>query len=665
MAYEQFDILVKPRFDGGGGGVVVGQQGIYKVYSPNGELLDTISTSGVRRGNHGYKVASRAIASGLPEGSYIEFNGVKYTLKGNGARNEFKYGNSTPTLVGSQGAVGGVGMGANGVPTSSGQVSGGVAYPYDISGAYPDPVTIGYNPTTLAPYQHTDPIEYAERFAEFNREQQKINWETSREMAEDVLDTELEGLRRFAPEAARIQRDLVSADNRFNQRERTAQLEAVIPDVLEDQDAQAERARSYARGELPDEVQDAALSLGVRSSAADIAAAGGFGPQSSASRSLATLMSADKRFDIARFGEELSAQSMQGRAQLRLAPTEYANAGSQIKVTPTRDAGSVSEGLYKDTNQNTLLRPSEALGSETQQQQFRTTQEQGVNNFNATNRHTVDTWNATTRNQFALGLFDYQAQLANNIQQSNQAQQNIIREDALREQNIKTFEESLRQAQRSGDTAAVGAAIGGIISAFGGVSGLMNAIEKTVGSDLNGDGSIGGGAKTGEGTPGTDTGGTTGGVGTGGTIGGTGSGTSGGTGGGAVGVDVGNGSSMPSPSTPSNGGNSHNEDVTVDVGTGGEPDVRDELDTPATFDPPETGEMDPDDTFVIGSTDDGYGDFDDNFAVGSTEGESYSALRSYAEKKEYGKLNQVFFNQKLSPRDYSMLVNFWDDYYGV
>jgi len=79
----------------------------------------------------------------------------------------------------------------------------------------------------------------------------------------------------------------------------------------------------------------------VRSDAADTAGFSGIGTRSQKASKISDLMSADQRFKIAQYGENLTSQNVRDQsglianeANLTLAPTEYSSVGSQIKATP-------------------------------------------------------------------------------------------------------------------------------------------------------------------------------------------------------------------------------------------------------------------------------------------------------------------------------------------
>ena len=123
----------------------------------------------------------------------------------------------------------------------------GVA-PGDISSKFPSPALVNYQPATSAPYTFTDPAKYIQSIGNVNTKQILNNENTSRNIALDQLHTELSGLEGFAPAAAALQKNLTSADNTFNQGQRTNQINTTLPGVNADLSAQTDRADAFASG---------------------------------------------------------------------------------------------------------------------------------------------------------------------------------------------------------------------------------------------------------------------------------------------------------------------------------------------------------------------------------------------------------------------------------
>lgn len=274
---------------------------------------------------------------------------------------------------------------------------------------------ITYDPTQTASYDFTDPQAFAKSFGGFNRSEIKQNYALAKELALDQLDTELQGLQTFAPAAAALKRSQTSLDNIFNQQERQAQVNSALPNAAGDLAAQRERALAYSRGEVPNSVTDRALELGVRSQAADVASAGGFGARSSVSRKISDLMSADERLKLASYGESLLTGNLNSAVSLLLAPTEYSNAGNQIQVTPQTNAGIQAGANLNQINADTLINPTTALNSQVQQRQFGTQLQQQTNQFNASNQLNTSQFNANNQ----LNTSQFNANLKNNVAQFN------------------------------------------------------------------------------------------------------------------------------------------------------------------------------------------------------------------------------------------------------
>lgn len=318
---------------------------------------------------------------------------------------------------------------------------GGVAVPpEDISDLFPEFTPVDFNPVDFptietAPYDFTDPQAFAKSFADFNREQIKTNFGQSQDMALQALSTELRGLQSFAPAAASLARQQTSIDNQFNQLLRTSQVNSALPNARGDLEAQRQRAASYARGELPNSITDRALELGIRSRAADQSGFSGVGNRSQQATKTSDLMSAEERLQIAQYGEGLVGQNLQTSSNLLLAPTEYAQTGSQIRPTPEVGAGRLTYQGLGAVNEATLLSPGNALEATIQQKQFGTNLEQRTREFNATGTFNASTFNsqgALQADEFnstgaftqGLGFFNYQNQLAGQNQAASQANLN-------------------------------------------------------------------------------------------------------------------------------------------------------------------------------------------------------------------------------------------------
>jgi len=476
-----FDILIKPKFDGqGGGGVVTSQPGTLVVYSPDGEVLDTVQVGGAK-GSEGYKQSVNSIAKGLPAGSTIEFTPqggtpTVYNLTQYGQRHEFSFGNPEPTVVSGKGAVGSVGGGGGGASYPGqfepGSAGGYGAYPGYLGGEFPTPSLVDYDPINAAEYNFTDPIDFAKAFGSFNREELLKNFDQSKKFALDTLQTELQGLEGFVPAASALKRKETALDNIFNQQQRTDQINKVLPEARGQLDAQGQRAETYAQGRVPDSVTDAALELGVRSDAADLASAGGFGSTSSVARKTSDLMSAKERIALSQYGDQALTSNIGTKANLFLAPTSYSDAGQQIRVTPEVGAGRLTSQGFSELNANTLISPGAALSAEINQQQFSTNINQRTNEFNAGNQFSANQINAGYENQFKLGKFGYDVDFAGIVAGAHQTDINTTIALEQQEQAHDTFNEHEDNAQQSDQTGAIFEAGGQIVAAiFGGYSG--------------------------------------------------------------------------------------------------------------------------------------------------------------------------------------------------
>lgn len=328
---------------------------------------------------------------------------------------------------------------------------GYAAYPAYLGGMFPSTALVDYQPIESAEYEYTDPFEFAQQYGELTRSEYSKNVAASKQYALDQLQTELEGLESYVPAAAALKRQETAIDNVFNQAQRTAQLQAITPEIITQLKAQGERATAYAEGRLPDTVQDRALELGVRSRAADIASAGGFGATSSVSRKASELMSAEQRLELSKYGDTLLTSNIGTKTATLLAPTEYSQAGSQISVTPSISGSQLQSQNISNLSNLGMIPASTALSSQISQKQFETNLQQTTNQFNASNLLTASTTNAAALNNFALTKFNYETAYAEGL--ATAAQTNINTELSLAQQEAYTnqLESYIEQARRSGD----------------------------------------------------------------------------------------------------------------------------------------------------------------------------------------------------------------------
>lgn len=346
---------------------------------------------------------------------------------------------------------GSVGGGAFGGGTTAG---GFGAIPQYLGDQFPSPQINPDRPIPLAPYNETSIKKFAGEIGDFNRTQLGVNSKLAKETALDTLDTELAGLEKFVPRAATVQRGEVLKDNTFNQASRTAQINAVLPNAIEDIESQRKRANAYASGKAPDSIIDAALELGVRSSSADAASAGGFGVNSSASRKVSDLMSADKRLQLASYGEQLLGTNQQQAASLLLAPTEYANAGSQVQVMPSQSGGTLQQAEQARADRTTVIDPGQALSTQIQQQQFMTKLVDETNRYNSTTGIQNGQFNTSNVNNFALSKFNYQVGYANAVAGAQQIDINTGLALSQQEQAQNIAIESKKETQAANDKKA-------------------------------------------------------------------------------------------------------------------------------------------------------------------------------------------------------------------
>lgn len=491
-----FDILVKPVFDGiGGGGVVTSQPGRLVVRGPDGTVLDTVDVGGPR-GSEGFKQPVSSIAQGLPPGSTLEFTpqggqSSVYNITGAGKRHEFQFGRSDPTVVSDKGAIGSAPGGGYPGGFAPGVAGGYGVYPSYLGNMFPSPALVNYDPIEAASYDFVDPMEFAQAFGGFNREELRKNFDLSKEFAFETLAAELQGLEGFVPAASALKRNEVALDNIFNQQQRTQQIDTALPGVRGQLDRQAQRAETFAEGGVPDSISDRALELGVRSEAADIATAGGFGSDSSVARKLSDILSAEQRIGLSQYGDQLLSSNINQRANLLLAPTSYSDAGQQIRVTPEVGAGRLTTQGLSELNANTLISPGAALQAEIGQQQFVTNLRQQTNQFNASNQFAANQLNAGYQNQFALGLFDYQVGFAGAVAGALQTGINTGFALAQQQRYEEIFGDHFNQAQQAGQAGAIAGAITQLPGIIAGINSLLDTFglnsENTPGINPNPD----------------------------------------------------------------------------------------------------------------------------------------------------------------------------------
>lgn len=419
------------------------------------------------------------------QGAILSFGGQQQVL--DNSNMSYRGGSVGSLSPSSKGAIGGGGFaGGGGRPDTDGipdQPGFGGSYapnqvgqygfaPADLTSQFPSPFLSGYNPINAAPFKFTDVSKFAKQYGQFNREELNKNFNFSKGLALDTLDTELQSLQGYAPAAAALKRNETSIDNQFNQQQRTSQIDTALPGVRNQSIAQGQRAESYANGRIPDPVQDRAFELGVRSSAADNANAGGFGANSSVARKASDLMSAAQRVDLSKYGDQLLGQNIQQRYNNEVAPTEFSNAGSQINVNPPVSYSQLQESNFGQVNQATIMPTGAAFTGQVQQNQFVTGLEQQTRQFNASNTLQNDQFNAGNQNNFALQKFGYQVGEAGAF--AGAAQTNLNTGVALDQQAqaAKNFQDYLGQAQQAGTinsiTQGLGSLIGGFANLFSG-----------------------------------------------------------------------------------------------------------------------------------------------------------------------------------------------------
>lgn len=452
-----------------------------QIFGPNGELQDTFKRSNYGQEN-GVKFYSSKTGS-----SYAPNSQVRVTL-GDGTTKNFNVGNTGGRYEGdfSSGSFNQVadpyaGGNGGGTPNFTPGQAGYGYYPGYLGNNYPSPFLSSYNAIDSAKYKYTDPLEFAKNYGEFNRGEVNKNYDQASQIALKTLDTELQGLQNFSPAAGALKRSETSIDNQFNQAERTRQLDAAMPGVRGQLQSQSSRAEAYANGRAPDGVTDAALELGIRSDAADTASAGGFGSRSSTARNLANSMSADKRIQLSQYGDQLLSSNINQRQSVEMAPTEYSDAGSQIRTTPSVSASQLTQQNLSDLNNLTTMSTSTAFQGEVQQQQYQTSLNQSTSQFNASNQLQNSQFNAGVQNTNSAGLFDYQAGYAGSVASAYQTDLNTQTALQQQQQYQQIFSDYQQQAQDAGTTQSVAQGVSAVSGAVGGGVAAINSISSALG----------------------------------------------------------------------------------------------------------------------------------------------------------------------------------------
>lgn len=408
-----------------------------------------------------------------------------YNLPNGGQRYEGSLGDPGSLKAVNKGPMGGGGGAGGSFPGGLSPFNYGAgASPGYLGGSYPTFQPVNFNPVNFqdinAPdYQMVNPVDFSNNYGKAIDPQIYANFGKSSGMALDTLATELRGLKAFEPAAAGLAREQAAIDNLQNQSQRTRQVENTLPGVVNNLRGQTDRAATYATGKLPNSIDDAALQYGIGSRAADQATTRGFGDNSLAGKGAASLMSAEERFKIAQYGEGLIAQNAQTRTALELAPTEYINAGQQIKVTPSVDAGQYSRQYFNDINQLSTLPVGQAFQGAINQSQFSAGQQLDVSKFNASTGLSAQEFNSSndlqaqqynSSNQFAasMGLFNYNAGFSSNLAGLQTSQINQQRQDMLTQQLLEQFSSSKNEAQTASTIGSIINGIGSVASMFGG-----------------------------------------------------------------------------------------------------------------------------------------------------------------------------------------------------
>ncbi len=475
--------LYKPNFSHGGGGVVTpGKANSITVKGPDGSVIYT--GSGLV-GSEGTKF--QLPVGKIPPGSTFSIDdGTPFTIKDPSQRNEYGTG-PDPTNVGGRGSLGGPGSAGPGNLQPS---PFGAGYsPAYLGGQFPTFQPVKYNPINQPDFQGTNAGDFSSQYGQGIRNDILQNFGQSQSLALGTLATELQGLKAFAPAAAALARTTAAQDTFANQNLRTAQLQSTIPGALNNLSQQTSDAATYAQGKLPNSFNDTQLEYGIRSRAADNASTRGFGDNSLIGKSSSDLMSAEERFQIAQYGNTLGTQNAEVRNTLEVAPTEYINAGQQIRTMPTVSAGQYAQQYTNEANQLGLVNAGQAYQGTIGQNEFSAGQSLQTQEFNATNNLNTQQFNSTNGFAAQLGFFNYQNGFANNLAGLGTAQVDQQRADAQRQQLLDLYTQNQSSAQTTGLLSGL-LNLGGNASSGGG-GGILGSIFGGIGSLFGGGGSGG------------------------------------------------------------------------------------------------------------------------------------------------------------------------------
>lgn len=440
-------LIYKPFSDGqlnpGGLSVLlpfdVGEAQDVRLVDQGGNTLEVLQKGAP--GKEGIKYYTRKPGSAFGQNVKLLVDGKEFNIPNAGQRYEGSFaGDADLSPVNKGSSSGPAGL----QPTAF----GAGAAPAYLGDQYPAYQPTFFDPIPLTQAAFQDPQAFAAEYGVEAVEQILRNYDEAEKLGLRQLETELQGLQNFVPAAAALKRRELSADQRFNQAMRTGQIADVLPDVQANLRGQTDRAASYAEGRLPSGIEDEALSVAVRSRAADVSRSRGFGDNSVVAQTTSDLMSAEERFKIAQYGEELITRNAAARSEFELAPTAYSDAGTQVKVTPEVGAGRAAQAYSETLTQSSTLTAAQAIQAAINQVQFNAEMEANTNRFNATTGLQNQQFNAQNMFTAQLGAFNYNQGFAANLAGLQTAQISNNRADKIREQLTAIYQNAKGDAQR-------------------------------------------------------------------------------------------------------------------------------------------------------------------------------------------------------------------------
>lgn len=306
-----------------------------------------------------------------------------------------------------------IGNGSQRIENNNGSVTSGpggsfrtLNSPYGVSAVLPNnhnafkdlsaPLLKAQTPP-LAPYNYVDPLMSAEATGNFNTEQFNKVIQNSLEKAPGIANEITDFNVAQNDELNEI------AQDRLSQR-----VETQLPGFIRGTQEDLGTARSLARGELPDFIDEEVVFGSTRNSAADIATFSGFGAGSVFGRTATDRMDAQARLGFTEKGMSLTDQ---------IANRAFGTfIDRPVRATEVKPSDLFTSFVNAQLPLNTID-VNTALSSQVNQNQYDTNRLQNYANANASNNQNVDQFNIG--NQFSINQAVAQQDQINNGQALN------------------------------------------------------------------------------------------------------------------------------------------------------------------------------------------------------------------------------------------------------